>query len=441
MPLNVRRFSPLVFVFAIALSGCAGRRSYISLSEAEKSALPTNEGTAVFSPSSPRSMGFGGSCPLPSKVGGEANVLVVPLEYDDQVFNAADYDGLFNSFGGDPLLPSSVKEYFKIESKGQFVPNFVFARPIDLSGISLPDKSQSERCSYLFSHYLRSYIGTDEAPYPLSLFDADSDGLYDGVIFLDTKKDNPFLGGCFTVDGAGDRDCAVSGYACVSPYYYHYDSPARTLSFVAHEMGHLMGLPDTYAGAEGRHPMGHFSLMEAMPGEIVPFEKILLGWEEPREIDQRSGRISLKPGESVLYKCPDDNGLPFSRCISFECVDPSKQFFAYPGWHFVKKPGILVTRIDARAENDGRFLYSNKGVGIDENSNPFMNLIGKTRGHYNDLVTQDVEPWHILSDGDDAFFLAGDSFNSDGKAAFADGTMINITCAVAEDNDGVFLTF
>ena len=104
-------------------------------------------------------------------------------------------------------------------------------------------------------------MGTNEAPYPLKLFDADSDGLYDGVIFLETKKDNPFLGGCFEADGAGDKQCAVSSYAAVSPYYYRYDSPERTLSFIAHEMGHLLGLPDTYAGKSTRHPMGGFSLM------------------------------------------------------------------------------------------------------------------------------------------------------------------------------------
>jgi hypothetical protein len=194
------RFIPLAFTFALALSGCTKGREYLSLSEAEKSALPEKEGTAVTFERSPRALGYGGNCPLPSKINGEANILVIPLEYDDQKFSSADYDALFNSSGGNPLSPSSAKEYFQIESQGLFVPNFVFVRPLNVSGISLPDKTQAERCSYLFEHQLRAYMVNNAAPYPLSLFDADSDGRYDGVIFLETKKDNPFLGDCFEVD-------------------------------------------------------------------------------------------------------------------------------------------------------------------------------------------------------------------------------------------------
>jgi M6 family metalloprotease-like protein len=434
-------FPFFAFVLALALPGCAKGREYLSLSEAERSALPTNEGAAMAFANSPRDLGYGGYCPLPSKVSEEANILVVPLEYDDQRFNSNDYDALFNSLGGDPLSPSSAKEYFKIESKGLFVPNFVFARPINVSGISLPDKSQWERCSYLFEHELRAYMGTDEAPYPLKLFDADSDGLYDGVIFLETKKDNPFLGGCFEADGAGDKQCAVSSYAAVSPYYYRYDSPERTLSFIAHEMGHLLGLPDTYAGKSTRHPMGGFSLMEAAPGEIVPFEKALLGWEEPKMIDKASGAVSLKPGESVFYPCPNDPGFPLSRAVSFQCVDPAKDFLACPGFLGITKPGVIVTKIDARAGADKRFLYSNKAVGVDESAHPFMSLFGKTAGHYDGLLTENVEPWHTLSDGDDAFFLPGDAFNDDGKAAFSDGDRIALSCAMSADSGEMSLSF
>lgn len=441
MKVKMSRFSFLAFVFALALPGCSKGRGYISLSEVEKSALPTGEGTAMIFANSPRSLGYGGSCPLPSKVNGEANVLVIPLEYDDQKFKSPNYDAVFNSIGGNPLSPSSVKEYFKIESKGQFVPNFVFARPLNVSGISLPDKTQAERCSYLFAHQLRSYMGTDEAPYPLSLFDSDSNGLYDGVILLETKKDNPFLGGCFAVDGAGNTECAVSAYACVSPYYYHYDSPARTLSFVAHEMGHLLGLSDTYSGINTRHPMGGFSLMEGIPGEIVPFEKALLGWEKPKRVDSTSRPTSLKPGESVFYPCPDDAAFPLSRAVSFQCVDPAKDFLACPGFLGIAKPGVIVTKIDARTGKDKKFLCSNKAIGVDEKARPYLSLFCKTANHYDGLLTQDVEPWHILSDGDDAFFLPGDGFNPDRKAMFSDGVPIALSCTMSAENGGMVLSF
>ena len=158
MKTKINHFLPLPFIFALAISGCTKGREYLSLSEEEKSALPKSEGTSIAFQTSPRELGYGGSCPLPSKINGEANILVIPLEYDDQKFNSADYESLFNSLGGNPLSPSSAKEYFKVESKGLFVPNFVFARPINVSGISLPDKTQWERCSYLFEHNLRSYM-------------------------------------------------------------------------------------------------------------------------------------------------------------------------------------------------------------------------------------------------------------------------------------------
>jgi M6 family metalloprotease-like protein len=441
MPLSGKFILPLLIILAFTLPGCSKGREYLSLSEAERSALPDSEGISIIFANSPRELGYGGSCPLPSKVNGEANILVIPLEYDDQKFNPADYEALFNSIGGNPLSPSSAKEYFQVESKGLFVPNFVFARPINVSGISLPDKSQWERCSYLFEHELRAYMGTNEAPYPLKLFDADSDGLYDGVIFLETKKDNPFLGGCFEADGAGDSQCAVSSYAAVSPYYYRYDSSERTVSFIAHEMGHLLGLGDTYAGKSARHPMGGFSLMEATPGEIVPFEKTLLGWEEPKTVDKTSGAVSLKPGESVYCPCPSDAAFPLARALCFQCVDPAKDFLAYPDCHGVTKPGVLVTKIDARIGTDKKFLYSNKAIGVDEDAKPFMNLLCKTAGHCDDLVSQDVEAWHSLSDGDDAFFLSGDSFNEDGKATFSDGTPIDLSCTINAESGGMSLSF
>jgi hypothetical protein len=57
------------------------------------------------------------------------------------------------------------------------------------------------------------------------------------------------------------------------------------------------------------------------------------------------------------------------------------------------------------------------------------------------LVSQDVEAWHSLSDGDDAFFLSGDSFNEDGKATFSDGTPIDLSCTINAESGGMSLSF
>ena len=100
-----------------------------------------------------------------------------------------------------------------------------------------------------------------------------------------------------------------------------------------------------------------------------------------------------------------------------------------------------MAKIDARIGEDKKFLYSNKAVGLDESAHPFMSLFGKTMGHYDGLLTEDVEPWHNLSDGDDAFFLPGDAFNEDGKAAFSDGDRIALSCAMSVDSGGMSLSF
>src|SRR5574344_2829339 len=100
MPLSGKFILPLLIILAFTLPGCSKGREYLSLSEEEKSALPKSEGTSIAFQTSPRELGYGGSCPLPSKVNGETNILVIPLEYDDQKFNSADYESLFNSLGG-----------------------------------------------------------------------------------------------------------------------------------------------------------------------------------------------------------------------------------------------------------------------------------------------------------------------------------------------------
>lgn len=436
---GVEHFIVLLAILGSVLSGCSRGRTFILLSDYEKSGLPSKEGTAISFALSPRSIGFGGLCPLPSKVAGEANILVVPIEYDDLEFAVGDYDPIFNSIGGNPLAPSSAKEYFKMESASQFIPNFIFSRPLNVSGLSLESLSAVERCSYLLSHELRFYIGTNEAPYPLSLFDSDSDGFYDGLVFLETKKANPFLGGCFSVDGVSNSDCAVSGYACVSPFYYQYESKERTVSFIVHEMCHLMGLADTYAGRNNRKPMGGCTLMEGWPGRILPFEKSLLGWDEPRQLVRGIENVTLIAGESAYYVPPDEQTFPLSRSVLFEAVDPSKHFFAYPGFHSVVKPGIMITRIDSRIGADKHFLYSNKGIGGDILPHPFMNLFSKTEGHYDSAVYEDVEAWHLFSDTDDSFFVAGDRFNGDLKASFVDDSRPIVSCKI--ENDSLELSF
>ena len=160
-----------------------------------------------------------------------------------------------------------------------------------------------------------------------------------------------------------------------------------------------------------------------------------------RSIDKTSGTVSLKPGESVYYPCPSDSAFPLARALSFQCVDPAKDFLAYPGFHGITKPGVLVTKIDARIGADKKFLHSNKAIGVDESAKPFMSLLCKTAGHYDALLSQDVEPWHTLSDGDDSFFLSGDVFNEDGKAAFSDGTPIGFSCTINAESGGISLSF
>ena len=248
---------------------------------------------------------------------GEQKALVILVEFADVDFstpNPHDYftrmlnEDNFNLNGG----TGSAHEYFLEVSGGQFDCDFDLYGPVKLSrdrsyyganpsGGGVDQNAREmirEACSKLNS----------EIDY--TQYDRDGDGNIDNVFVFyagtgeatsgDPDDIWPHSANWYGIGGTFDGK-KLSHYACSNEWVTNYDASGRPdgIGTFVHEFAHVMGLPDLYhTTAQAAYTPGDWSCLDSGPylneGCTPPaysgFERLTMGWIEPREIKQTVGQ-------------------------------------------------------------------------------------------------------------------------------------------------------
>lgn len=262
--------------------------------------------------------------------------LVLLVDFTDKAFKSentkADFDSLMNaidySYNG---AFGSVRSYFQAQSAGQYNPHFDVVGPIHLphkgSWYGANASSGAARGS---DRYLADFVidacmiadsvyGVDFAEY-----DNDGDGNVDFIYIIYAGYGEADGGGASTIwphnfslssalyyglsyqteyyiHSSTDYNMPVfdgmyvDNYACSMELKYSYYDPSRTgIGCIAHEFGHVLGLPDLYDTSYGTnynngYTPSEWDIMDGgsynnnmnTPPNYSVYEKYYLGWAQP----------------------------------------------------------------------------------------------------------------------------------------------------------------
>lgn len=254
---------------------------------------------------------------------GQKRGLIILVNFSDTKFNTSTYgpthalyDSIANFSGySNHGFKSSISDYFKAQSGGQFLLNFDVAGPVTLS--------------HGYRYYGQNYYGYDLYPdvmvreackavdstIDFKQFDWDGDGVAEEVFVLyagygehDTGKASliwPHMyklsyteGGALTLDGV-----TIDTYACTSEL--QVDGSLAGIGTFCHEFSHCMGFPDMYDTNDnsGNYGMGSWDLMCSgsyngdtyTPAGYTGYEKMVCGWTTPVELDSDTTITDMQP--------------------------------------------------------------------------------------------------------------------------------------------------
>lgn len=262
--------------------------------------------------------------------------LVLLVDFTDKSFQSnnklADFDSLMNAvnytYNG---AYGSVRRYFQDQSNGQYNPHFDVVGPIHLphtvayygtNATSGPAKG-SDR--YLADFVIDACMAADSLfDVDFTQYDNDGDGNVDFIYIIYAGYGEADGGGATTiwphnfslvsalyygltnqeeyyVNSGSDYNLPlfdglyVDNYACSMEMKYSYYDPKRTgIGCVAHEFGHVLGLPDLYDTSYGTNYSNGYTpsdwdIMDGgsynndmnTPPNYSVYEKYYLGWVEP----------------------------------------------------------------------------------------------------------------------------------------------------------------
>lgn len=255
----------------------------------------------------------------------ESQYLVILVNFADSTFKhtATDFTAWLNEpgyavNGG----TGSVKDYYRDNSMGQFVPNFQVVGPYTLSqplayyGANDTSGDQNPRDMVKEACHLAKQAnpGLDFAQ-----FDNDGDGLMDNCYIIyagyseaSTANDNDiwphswYMGDeAFQIDGI-----TIENYSCSAELVGMPGAPAQPtmdgIGTFTHEFGHILGLKDLYdtdddTGGFGVDPgtysiyaSGSYNNDSRTPPYLWAFERMQMGW-----IEEGSGITELSTPEDV----------------------------------------------------------------------------------------------------------------------------------------------
>lgn len=326
---------------------------------------------------------------------GEFNILIIPMRFADhrdrQVPDRETLHRIFNREGGDPeYAPAgSVRDYMHEVSYGQLTLNFTVTPWVDLpkteNYYAQWEPVRTIANGYRIDEACFYALGAADTDWPqldLSQFDRNKDGYIDAIGFLHSGYGSEAGGN----DPAGvSREGRIASMqysltewtsrtglkvrkvAVASSLFSNKGGRPVRVGVLSHEAGHMMGLPDLYntrshyqsdvgAGIGWWGILGDswgFDQSQHYPLHMSPWSKAMLGWVEPKVIDQ-SGEFTIRAAERTpdIYRI--DRGFPPGEYLLIENRQPVGFDQQIPPGSDGVRGGLAVWHIDDRkiVQND-----------------------------------------------------------------------------------------
>ncbi len=313
----------------------------------------------------------------------ESQYLVVLVKYADGEFHFSqpDFDHWLNKKGySEKGGTGSVKDYYRDNSMGQFVPNFTVVGPYTLD---------HER-----TYYAADYGGTgndvnpqalvieaaqkakaDHPEIDFSQFDNDGDGFMDNI--------NVVIGGYSQASSGDEKDMwphsyrlitddsdlsikidgiTVNNYSVSAELVGSTGTEMDGIGTFVHEFGHILGLKDMYdtddydngmgidPGGYSLYASGSYNNNSRTPAGLMAFERMQMGWMQLNDFKQ------LSNAEDVSLPAVSYNTAAYVNAQPDLSADKGFEWYVFEnrqktGWDaYIPYHGLLVYHYDYTAD-------------------------------------------------------------------------------------------
>ena len=302
-------------------------------------------------------------------------VIVIMAQYTDVQFKSESTQASFSDFfNGNAYMfegaTGSVKQYFKDQSYGQYLPVFDVVGPVTLS---------HNRKHYGQNDYYNDDVAADEMvaeacnladeTVDFTQYDADGDGMIDAVIVLYAGVGEMY--GVSNVDAVcpytADMEDSELEYDVVcdgktikefcAVQELESDSYRAGIGTVVHEFAHILGLPNFCVTDGGsQKTLGDWDVMDhgsynnrsRTPAGFSAYERFYMGWAEPVLLNEP---MNVRLG--VLDATGDCAVITASGQHNLNGISPDPRVFyilenrQQTGWdHYIPGHGLMLTKID-----------------------------------------------------------------------------------------------
>ena len=338
---------------------------------------------------------------------------------------------------------NSVREYFKAQSNGQYIPDFDVYGPVTISnnyayyGANIDNEKGEDRYA---ANVVVEAVKAVDAQYDVDFtqYNNDGDSYIDFVYVIYAGKGEAdggaastiwphnwdlesayYFGNCtYTkanrkVDGLYINNYAMSGEIDGQSGY------RASIGTIAHEFGHVLGLPDLYdtdystnrsnkltpgkydimdQGSYNGMDSGGYSDVGTCPPNYSPWERFFLGWETPVNLGTTPANLIFYPLGSSNYTCYQVNSSGNYQ----SCTSTGLQYYIenrqQTGWDsYLPGHGMLVWKLNYNAS-----YWEDNAPNITSNGNPHYTLVSaygtQINYAYNTYPgSQSVTEWKSIS--------------------------------------------
>lgn len=302
----------------------------------------------------------------------ESQYLVILVNFKDKemVFDQADFDAWLNEPGYSvDGGTGSVKDYYRDNSMGQFIPNFVVLGPYTLAHeqVYYAANDESEGGDVNPRDMVVEALTMAKEANPnidFAQFDNDCDGYMDNVNIIYAGYSEASTGNAddmwphswtlgdqaFEIDGV-----TCNNYGCSAELVGASGAKMDGIGTFTHEFGHVLGLKDMYdtdeyidgygidPGAYCLYASGSYNNDSRTPPCLMAFERMQMGWCSPAE---------LKDAEDVVLKHVAENEARYINCQPDRAAGTGVEWFLLEnrqqtGWDtYIPAHGLLIYHYD-----------------------------------------------------------------------------------------------
>ena len=362
---------------------------------------------------------------LPRKTAGNINLaprgLVILVNYQNLSIKSANSQSAFNQMMNASSYTyrgthNSVREYFKAQSRGQYIPDFDVYGPVTISqnyayyGSNTNNKQGEDM--YPGDIVVEAVKAVDEQyDVDFSLYNNDGDNYIDFVYIIYAGKGEAdggaantiwphnwdlesayYFGNCTyaksqrKVDGLYINNYAMSGELDGQ------SGQRSSVGTICHEFGHVLGLPDLYDTDYSTNRTqsltpGYYDIMDqgsysgddssgyenvgTCPPNYSPLERCYLGWDTPVNPGTDPANLILYPSESSNYKCYQINSSGQYQECTTQAVNYYIENRQQTGWDsYLPGHGMLVWK-----SNFNTSYWNDNAPNNTSNGNPHYTLV------------------------------------------------------------------